>query len=137
MPKILEKFGDADDAVPEGIEVHGDGRLPRPTKRSLEDEQELVDWLATGEGQTKSFQVGNDRRKYLHKLIDSGKYGALQHTSTGEGRCRTLHITKAASGKKTAAIQRADELDVLGSLAPNLLQDWEWEFSFLQLAILK
>jgi ERCC4-type nuclease len=73
----------------------------KTTKHSDVDERELRNWLATAPAYSqKSWKIGKDRRKYLHRLCDqmmSENPGlVLQHESSGEVRGRELVITLKA-----------------------------------------
>eukprot|EP00435_Cladocopium_sp_Y103_P042181 s2868_g11.t1 len=98
---MLQKFGDEDDGQPEAP-APPMNRVVKGTKKSEEDEEELARWLSTAAiGAEKEFQVGNDRRKYLHRRIDDfNLFQApalgyrLEHDSHGDGRLRTLIVKK-------------------------------------------
>eukprot|EP00929_Paragymnodinium_shiwhaense_P051861 TRINITY_DN26030_c0_g1_i3.p1 TRINITY_DN26030_c0_g1~~TRINITY_DN26030_c0_g1_i3.p1 ORF type:complete len:898 (-),score=152.53 TRINITY_DN26030_c0_g1_i3:25-2688(-) len=103
VPRMLAKFDEQDDGMPlPALRLrHSTAAQRPPSKLSKQDEEELRLWAASAQpGEQKEFEIGKERRKYLHNLLQTlnstGEYGPLQGDSIGAGRYRKLVISKGS-----------------------------------------
>ena len=110
---MLEQFSAEDAAEPElrtfssGFDPFSEfGGIPAssPSRAMQEDEAELHAWVATAApGAEKEINVNNERRTYLHRVIERDFPWTLSHRSLGAGRFRRLIVTKVG-GVETGSV---------------------------------
>ncbi|KAG7347817.1 ERCC4 domain containing protein [Nitzschia inconspicua] len=99
MDPVARRVGSAHLILPDEDDVL---LLPiKENKQIDDDERDLRTWLATASvGSQKSWKMGKERRKYLHRICDRMMTHIpglkLQHESLGEQRGRQLFVTVLA-----------------------------------------